>query len=196
MKKQIWKMLAESNGTIKASHARLAGVNNKQLQRLMEAGELERISRGLYIAAEQFEDEYFLTQYRCSKCVFSHETALFLHGLSDRTPIQLMMTIPSGFNSRLIKDRDKYKFFYCKPELHESGVVTMLSPFGNEIRVYDKERTICDCIRKRDVLDRNIVIEAVKRYAKEKGNDPAELLKYAELFNVRNIVRQYMEVLN
>ena len=196
MKKQIWKMLAESNGTIKASNARLAGVNNKQLQRLMEAGELERISRGLYIAAEQFEDEYFLTQYRCSKCVFSHVTALFLHGLSDRTPIQLMMTIPSGFNSRLIKDRVKYKFFYCKPELHESGVITMLSPFGNEIRVYDKERTICDCIRKRDVLDRNIVIEAVKRYAKEKGNDPAQLLKYAELFNVRNIVRQYMEVLN
>ena len=72
----------------------------------------------------------------------------------------------------------------------------MLSPFGNEIRIYDKERTICDCIRKRDVLDRNIVIEAVKRYAKEKGNDYAELLRYAELFNVRNIVRQYMEVLN
>jgi predicted transcriptional regulator of viral defense system len=196
MKKQILKMLTEGNGTIKASNARLAGVYNKQLQRLTEAGELERISRGLYIAADQFEDEYFLTQYRCNKCVFSHETALFLHGLSDRTPIQLMMTIPSGFNSRLIKDRDKYKFFYCKPELHESGVITMLSPFGNEIRVYDKERTICDCIRKRDVLDRNIVIEAVKRYAKEKGNDHAELLKYAELFNVRNIVRQYMEVLN
>lgn len=196
MKNQIRKMLAESNGTIKASNARLAGVNNKQLQRLMEAGELERISRGLYIAAEQFEDEYFLTQYRCSKCVYSHETALFLHGLSDRTPIQLMMTIPSGFNSRLIKDRDKFKFFYCMTELHESGVITMLSPFGNEIRVYDKERTICDCIRKRDVLDRNIVIEAVKRYAKEKGNDYAELLRYAELFNVRNIVRQYMEVLN
>lgn len=196
MEKQIQKMLTEGNGTIKASDARLAGVNNKQLQRLTEAGELERISRGLYIAAEQFEDEYFLTQYRCSKCVFSHETALFLHGLSDRTPIRLMMTIPSGYNSRLLKDRDRYKFFYCRTELHEVGLVTMISPFGNNIRVYDKERTICDCIRKSDDMDRNIVIEAVKRYAIEKGNDHAALLRYAELFNIRDIVKQYMEVLN
>ncbi len=196
MKEQIQKLLTEGKGTVKASEARLVGVNNKQLQRMTDTGELERVSRGLYIAAEQFEDEYFVTQYRCGKCVFSHETALFLHGLSDRTPLRLMMTIPSGYNSRLLKDRDRYKFFYCKTELHETGVEKMLSPFGNEISVYDKERTICDCIRKRDELDRNIVIEAVKRYANEKGNDHAALLRYAELFKIRDIVKQYMEVLN
>lgn len=95
MQKLIKQMLMEGNGVIKASEARLAGVNNKELQRLTESGELERISHGLYIDAEHMEDEYFITQYRCRKGVYSYETALFFHNLSDRTPLRLMMTIPN-----------------------------------------------------------------------------------------------------
>ena len=110
--------------------------------------------------------------------------------------IQLMLTIPNGYNTRILKDKEKYKFFYCKKELYEIGKLKLKSPYGNEITVYDKERTICDCLRKKDKMDMDLVLTAVKQYMREPGADFARLLKYAELFHVREMVRQYVEVLS
>lgn len=195
MQDKVKQLLAEGNGLLKAADAKNAGVNNKVLQRLTESGELERVSHGLYMDSELIEDVYFAAQFRCRKGIYSHETALFFHDLCDRTPIELMMTIPNGYNTRLLKNKEEYKFFYCKPELHDMGAVTMLSPSGHEICVYNKERTICDCIRKKDKLDSDLVLEAVKRYMNARGNDYALLLSYAEKLNIRDKIKQYMEVL-
>ena len=127
--------------------------------------------------------------------MFSHDTALFLHDLSDRNPLKITMTIPSGFNKRLLEEPDKYKFFYSSKEIYEIGKVTGKTNHGNLVVMYDKERTICDCIIKKDVLDIDLVVNAVKKYMKEPGADFARLLEYAKLFNIREQVRQLMEVL-
>ena len=95
-----------------------------------------------------------------------------------------------------LKDKDNYQFFYCNSEIHEIGITTVQSSFGNKIRVYNKERTICDCIKKKNKLDADLVLSAVKQYMLEKGNDYALLLKYAEMLKIREIVKQYMEVLS
>jgi predicted transcriptional regulator of viral defense system len=195
MNKTIFEILKANNGTLAAADARKAGVANKDLQRLAEAGQLERVSRGLYVSATVMADEYIVAQYKCGRSVYSHETALFFHGLSDRTPLQLMMTIPSGYNSRLLKDRETYRFFYCKSELHGLGITTVPSPHGNGLRVYDRERTLCDCIKRKAVLDSDLVLSAVKQYIGENGTDLARLLDYAERLKIRDTVRQYMEVL-
>lgn len=194
-KELILELMKKSNGIIESKEAAELGIDNKLLQRLNQAEKIERVGRGIYIDANYMEDEYFVTQYRCKKGIYSHETALFLHDLSDRTPFQLMLTIPSGYNTRLLKEKDKYKFFYIKNELHSIGKINLRSPYGNEIFVYNKERTICDCLRRKDKLDTDLVITAVKRYMNEPGADFARLLEYAELFNIRELVRQYMEVL-
>ena len=195
MNDTITEILKTNNGMLTAADARNAGIANKDLQRLTEAGLFERISRGLYIVVPDIADEYLVAQYKCGKGVFSHETALYFHGLSDRTPFVLMMTIPSGYNTRLLADKDTYRFFYCKPELHSIGITTAQSPHGNSLHVYDKERTLCDCIKKKAVLDSDLVLSAVKQYMGENGTDLAKLLDYAETLKIRDIVRQYMEVL-
>ena len=195
LKETIVEILKSNNGILKASDAKLAGIDNKELRRLAEAGLLEHISHGLYISSSDMSDDYLVAQYKCSKGVFSHETALFFHGLSDRTPLTLMMTIPSGYNTTLLKDRKTYRFFYCKPEVHALGTTTVFSPYGNELRVYDKERSLCDCIKKKTVLDSYLVLSAVKQYMGERGNNLAKLLDYAETLKIRNTVWQYIEVL-
>lgn len=192
----VFELMKNNNGILESKQAVKAGIDNKVLQRLYKAGEIERIGKGIYIDVGYMEDEYFITQYRCKKGIYSHETALFFHDLSDRTPLQLMLTIPSGYNTRLLKDKDKYKFFYNKKGYHDIGKMKLKSPYGNDILVYDKERTICDCLRKKEQLDIDIVLAAVKQYMKKPGTDFAKLLKYAELFKIRELVRQYMEVLS
>lgn len=195
-KELVFELLKKNNGVLEAKQAVEAGIDNKTLQRLNSSGEIERIGHGIYIDPNYMEDEYLVTQYRCKKGIFSHETALFFHDLTDRTPFQLTLTIPTGYNTRLLKEKDKYKFFYIHKNLHEIGKMTLFSPYGNEIVVYNKERTICDCIRKKDQLDTDLVITAVKQYMRETGVDFTKLLEYAKIFNVRELMKQYMEVLS
>jgi predicted transcriptional regulator of viral defense system len=188
-------LLIKENGVLTAKEARLAGIDNKRLQNGVAQGKLERMSHGLYMSSTSFEDEYFLAQYRCGQGIFSHETALFLHGLSDRIPLRLTLTIPTGFNSRILKDKKRYQFFYSKPELHKLGIIVMPSPYNHEIRVYDKERTICDCLKKIDKLDKDVVLSGLKQYLGETGNDYAKLLRYAEVLKIKDVVKRYLEVL-
>jgi predicted transcriptional regulator of viral defense system len=191
----VIELLKENKGILTSSEAKESGVDYKTLQRMYRSGEIEKLGRGLYTDPEQIEDEYFLTQYICKKGIFSHETALYFHDLTDRIPFQLMITIPSGYNTRLLKDKETYRFFYITKELHSLGKINMETPFGHKVYVYDKERTICDCLKKKNQLDSDIVTEAVKRYLKTPGADYAKFLKYAEIFNIRDTVRKYMEVL-
>lgn len=192
---KLHELIQQNNGVLNASTARIMGFDNKVLQRLEASGELERIGRGLYIDSDYMRDEYLLAQYRCRKGIFSHETALFFHELSDRTPMQLMMTIPNGYNTRIMKDTEHYRFFYLTNDKLGLGITTMRTSYGNEVAVYDKERTICDCIRNKNKLDSDIVVAAVKRYMKEKEANYSKLLNFAETFRIRDAVKQYMEVL-
>lgn len=194
-KNLVIELLKHNKGIFTSKEAKKIGVDYKTIQRMYLSGEIERLEHGLYMDPDQIEDEYLLTQYRCKKGIFSHETALYFHDLTDRTPFQLMLTIPSGYNTRLIKEKEKYKFFYISEKLHTIGRVTMETHFGHQVYVYDKERTICDCLKKKDHLDNDIVNEAVKGYMKTKGVDFSKLLNYAELFIIKEIVRKYMEVL-
>lgn len=190
------QLLEEKNGIITSGEAIDAGISYKTIQRMHHSGELEKLEQGLYMNPDLMTDVFYLTQYRCKKGIFSHETALYFHELSDRTPLQMMLTIPSGYNTRLLKEKEKYRFFYIAEKFHSIGKTVLESSFGHSIYVYDKERTICDCIRKKNQLDADIVNEALRRYMKMPGADFSKLLKNAEIFKIKDIVRKYMEVLS
>lgn len=189
IKELVFGLMKENNGVLEAEKAAQLGINNKTLQRLHNTGKIERVAHGIYIDPECIEDEYLITQYRCKKGIYSHETALFFHDLVDRTPFKLMLTIPSGYNTRLLKERSKYKFFYANKRLYNIGIIGLLSPYGNKINVYNMERAICDCIRKKDQLDTDLVNTAIKLYMSDPKADYAKLLKYADTFKVRKIVK-------
>jgi uncharacterized protein involved in tellurium resistance len=70
-----------------------------------------------------------------------------------------------------------------------------LSGMGNTVITYDMERTLCDVIRSRNKMDGQIVIEAIKNYAKNKDKDLHRLYRYAEKFGVKKILYHYLEVL-
>ncbi|MDR3238077.1 MAG: type IV toxin-antitoxin system AbiEi family antitoxin domain-containing protein [Spirochaetia bacterium] len=191
---EVLRLLEENNDYLSAKEAREHGVSNTILRRMAERGQIERAAHGLYIGVNVVPDAFALAQYRCPKGVFSHETALFLHDLCDRSPLRLTMTIPSGSGSRVLKDGD-LQFFYCKPELINLYTESMQTPLGAEVIVYDKERTLCDCLRHIGKLEKDLVLSALKQYMTSSERNNAKLLRTAELFKIRDEVRKYMEVL-
>ena len=161
---------------------------------MIEKGIIERVARGIYIEVDTLEDKYFITQAICKKGIFSHETALYFHDLSDRTPIKYQLTIPSYYNNTLIKNKN-YEFFYIKEDLYEVGITEIKTPYGNKIRIYDLERTICDIIRNKKRIEIALFTDAMKRYAERKDRNSIKLHKYAKLFNIEDDLRKYLEVL-
>ena len=192
---KVLKIIKNNNGLVKTSDVTSNNINKMSLLRLAEKGEIYRVERGLYIEANKMEDPYYIFQYKCPKAVFSHETALYFHDLTDRTPNELMITIPSKYNSRLLKEK-KYKFSYIKEELYELGKIKVKTPYGNEVYCYNIERTICDIVRDRSKIEDYQFVDALKRYVRLKNKDLTKLYEYAEKFNIKEDVKKYIEVLN
>lgn len=191
---KVLNLFKENNGIITTKQVEEIDINNKVLTRMIEKGLIERVARGVYIDIKEIEDTYVTSQAICRKGIFSNETALYLHGLSERTPIKYTFTIPSGYNTKLLKDK-KYNFFYSKKEIYELGTCKVKTPYGNEVLVYDIERTICDVIKNKDKLDISIVSSAIKDYLKNKNRDLIKLYSYAKNLNIDKKVSEYLEVL-
>ena len=190
------KILIESNGgVVSAAELQHAGIDRIGLYALLANEILKKESHGNYILAENEPDEYKIIQNRSEKLIYSHGTALFLHGMSDRVPHTLDITVPQGDNiSRIKKAYQNTRFHYCKKELWNLGIMNVNTPMGYSVRVYDPERCICDMIRDKDNVDKQIYIQAIQEYFKGKCN-PRKMIKYAKEFNIESKVRNYMEVL-
>lgn len=170
------------------------GISKTTLTNYVREGLLERCGHGYYTMPDSIEDDMYLVMLRSKHIIFSHETALFLNGLSERTPFIHAVTIPNNAAiSATIKDQ--CKSYYIKPELHKIGLIEKKTTFGNLVRCYDPERTICDLLRSRSRMDEETVIAAIKNYSQYKDKDLHNLGKYAEMFKVSKQARQYMEVL-
>ena len=102
------------------------------LSQYVEKGLLERIGHGVYTTPHTIIDDMFLLQCRSDNIIFSHDTALFLNGLSDRTPFMHIITIPS--NTSLSKSiKENCVCYYIKPELHKLGMIREKTTFGNTV---------------------------------------------------------------
>jgi len=191
---QIKTILKENNGTLLTSDLTKKQIPRTYLSILERNGLIERVSRGVYIANDSFEDELYCFQLKNKRAIFSHETALYLHDMTDRTPFAFTVTVPTGYNATLLKQKG-YKTFFVKPGLHELGVIKIKSPHGNHIKIFDLERTICDILRSRNKIDIQIANDAIKRYVNLSSNNIQQLYSYAKQFRIQNIVRQYIEIL-
>ena len=190
------RFIADNNGMINTEEAKKNNISLKRLERLEKDRELERVARGLYLHKDFILDPYYLVQYRSSKSVFSHDTALYLHNLSDENSSIITMTIPTDWNTQLLREKELYKFYYYKQELWELGQEDIESPYGHKLKIYNKERTLCDCIINIDEIGRDVVVNAIKEYMINiKSRDINKLYQYAEIFNIKEKARTYVEVL-
>lgn len=193
--KELLQKLAEQGGNIittKAAEA--AGISRSVLYKRSKEGKIQRIAQGQYMLVDDMPDELLSISLRTEHLVFSHETSLFLHGISDRTPFVHSITYPANRvpSSAL---REECKVYYIKPELFELGRTKLTTPFGNLVPCYDLERTVCDIIRSRNKMGTETFLAALKQYAASPKKDLNRLNSYAKKMSLTNVVRQYLEVL-
>lgn len=191
---RIKEKMKLNNNVLSTEQLLDVGISKTTLTNYVRAGILERCRHGYYTMPDTIADDMYLIMLRSKHIIFSHETALFLNGLSERTPFIHALTIPN--NAAIPATvKNQCKCFYVKPELHEIGLIEKPTTFGNLVRCYDPERTLCDILRSRNRMDEETVVAAIKSYSGYIDKNLYNLGEYAELFKVSKQVRRYMEVL-
>lgn len=160
----------------------------------MRSGALEKLGRGLYALPGTWEDGYVVAQHRFARGVFSHETALRLHGLTDRADGALTMTFPHGYNTGPAR-RAGVDARTVLPPLHPLGLATAVTPLGNEVAAYDAERALCDLFRAQSAPDLQLALPAMRTYLSTPGRNPAKVLRYARELGAEAKMRPYLEAM-
>jgi len=191
---QILDIAKQFNGMITATQVTEAKIPRRCLTECVNKELLYKASRGVYVLPDIWEDEMFILQYKYPKGIFSYETALYLHGLTDRTPPSYTMTFPKGYNITAAKINGVAAKI-VNVENHELGLIEMQSPCKNKIRVYDAERILCDIVKGNNACDIQIVNSAMKNYVKLKDKNINKLFEYAIQLKVKSQIARYMEVL-
>lgn len=184
----------ENGGIIETKVAIKHGISKAMLYKLCKDEKIQRVVQGQYIFPEDMQDELLSISKRSAQIIFSHETALFLHGISDRTPFEYTITVPSGYTPS-VSIKFECKVYHIKAGLFDLGKTTLTTPAGNDVPAYDLERTICDIIRSRNKLGTETFLSALKLYAASPKKDLNKLNFYAKKMRVANVLRQYLEVL-
>lgn len=189
---EIKKIVEKNNGILYVKQLEKYNIHRQYIMELHKIGYLKKVARGIYVKNDKEVNEFFLMGKRYESGIYSHNTALYFYGLTDRTPLKLDMTFPSSIRIK----NDYIHSHYIKGEKHLLGVTNLELKDGTNIKIYDIERTICDIIRDKNKMDPQIFNTAMKEYSKMKNRKFHLLYKYAKEFKIENKLRQYMEVLD
>lgn len=166
-----------------------------QRQKLIEEGYIEKVRRGYYqwIDHEDFSETGTVIRL-FPDAIFCMDTALRYYGYSDRTPGEwhLAVSKDSG-KSRFNIDYPFVKPYYIEPTVLELGLARG-NMDGYEIQIYDKDRVICDCLRYRNKMDKEIFNKAIQNYIADPEKSIPKLMEYAGPLRVKKIVKDLVGV--
>ena len=166
-----------------------------QREKLIADGYVEKIRRGYYqwIDPDDFS-EVRTVIHLFPDAILCMDTALRYYGYSDRTPgdWHLAVSKDSG-KSRFKIDYPFVKPYYVEPAVLELGLTTGTMD-GYAIRIYDKERLICDCLRYRNKMDKEIFNKAIQKYIADPEKSIPKLMEYAGPLRVKKLAKDLIGV--
>lgn len=190
---KIFMLANENNGIVTSQMLKDREIPSIYLTRMVKEDKLQRIDRGIYSTQEVMLDEYYLLYEKNQRAIFSFSSALYLHGLTDRIPYQMEITLPSSYNSSHIQE-DVIIHKVVK-KYYPIGRTIKKTMFGNEVACYDMERTICDLVRFRDKIDVEIFKKALIGYKNHPDRDYPKLRQYAKIMRISKQINDLLDVI-
>ncbi len=167
----------------------------RDIQRMLEVGVIEKVKRGYYHWVEGYGDsEVTLINRLFPDAVLCMETALFYYGYSDRNPAEWNITI----NKNTSRNRTNIDYPFVKAYRVEPALVTLGEITGKidfvDVRIYDRDRTICDVLRNMNKMDKEIFNKAIQGYVKDPKKNIPNLMEYAKVLRVQKRVKEMIGV--
>lgn len=189
----INQLILKNNGILLTKDVEDAGVSRQFIGLLVTQGKLERVAQGVYLTPDTLMDEMYCIGLRSHKIVFSHETALYMHNLTDIEPLVYSVTVPRGYGTNRLRESG-IDVSTVKNEAYPIGIIKGKTKYGRAIQVYNVERTICDIIRNRNKMDKDMFYIALKKYSTSNERNLKLLSEYGKQLRMVNQLVQYMEI--
>lgn len=165
------------------------------LSRYVKKYNLKQITRGFYARKEWIIDPYLVFQYTYPQFIYSFNSSVYLHGLSDILPNYLEVTKPINYHPYTKRKDDIVIHSNTVNASYNLGITEIATPLGNIVRVYDVEKTICDIIKNKEKIEFEVYVKVLNNYAKSKNKNINKLMEYARTMKMGNKVRSQIEVL-
>lgn len=193
MENILKNIVKQNNGYLTIALGIEAGASKYDVLQFVKKYSMDRVAHGLYASHNVWVDDMFVLQKTCPRVIFSHDTAYWLHGLSDREPFKICVTVPRGYNNKALRD-EKYFVHTCNKEYYDIGITNIQTFTGCNVMVYDKERCLCDLIREKNKVDIQVFQNVIQAYFKSQDKQLTRLLDYAKRMKLEDKVRMYIEV--
>jgi predicted transcriptional regulator of viral defense system len=188
--------LARRSQGVTARELAAAGIHSQVLSRLVGAGKLERLARGLYRVAEEPTTESHGLVVACTAvpqgviCLLS---ALQFHGIGTQLPSQVWIAIDRRAHQPSLKYPPLRVVRYTGAALTE-GVGSHRRE-GRTVRVYGVAKTLADCFKYRNKIGLDVALEALREAWRSRKVTMDELDRYARICRVQRVLRPYLEAL-
>ena len=183
-------------GVVRFSSVLKAGFHPDSLKSLVKQGKVEKIARGLYrLSDNEFAShpDLVTVSLQAPRGVICLLSALAFHEATHEIPRRVDIAIPRSSRSYKIT-YPPVKFYRFAQNAWEAGVEEHKT---NEckIKVYSLAKTIADCFKFRNKIGMNTAREALRTAITEKGIKPMEIMQYAKICRVNNIIKPILEAM-
>ena len=189
------RIFDQYGGIMRTKELQKENIFYRRLQQLIDEGYVEKVRYGYYqwIDEEDFSEAGTVIRL-FPDAILCMDTALRYYKYSDRTPAQWHLTVSKDSGkSRFNIDYPFIKPYYVEPKILEIGLSNG-NMDGHEVRIYDKDRVICDCLRYRNKMDKEIFNRAIQSYIADPDKSIPKLLEYAETLRVKKVAKDLIGV--
>jgi len=191
---ELKKEFQRRGGVLKTAELNQLGFSSRQIKNLLDEGVITRIKRGFYELTDYVNREEVVIARLFPQAIIFLESALMYYGYTDRIPTAWQIAVDKNSTKTQYEiDYPTIEPYYLEPKFLEVGIVTIQTE-GVTVKIFDRDRTICDVLRYEKKLEKEVFNNAIQRYVKDRKKNIRILFEDAEILNIRNKVQIYIGV--
>ena len=178
------------------SEAIRTGIHRRMLYSMVNAGVVERLGRGLYRLADLpplGNPDLVLVALKVPGGAICLISALAYHEITTQIPHEVYIALERGAEPPRL-EHPPIRVFWFSGKAFTEGIETY-DVDGALVRVYSPEKTVADCFKYRNKIGLDTAIEAFKLYRERKHFKVDDLVRFARVCRVENVMRPYLEAL-
>jgi len=188
------ELLSSGNGIIKTDILNKNRFTSRDIAKLLDKGVIKRIKQGHYIGNKRDISDMELAAKLIPKGVLCLFSAVEYYELSTVNPSEICMALPRGTTCPSIPSNLFVKVYHMTDSHFEAGI-TEVDVNGVMLRMYDIEKTVCDCFKYDNEVEKGIALEVIKSYITKRNCNIQKLLNYARLLGKKKVIYPYVEAL-
>jgi len=190
----LGELISTNNGVVKTKILNDNGFTSRDISYLMQEGLLERVRPGHYIGNQDIISDIEITSKLIPMGVLCLFTAIEHYDLAMVNPTEICIALPRGATCPVLPRNLFIKIYHMTSSHFEAGIAE-IEVNGIMVRMYDAEKTVCDCFKYDHEVEKGIALKALKNYMSSGNRNIQKLLEYAKLLGKKKIIYPYVEAL-